>query len=188
MKKSITIISLMMLIMGLTGCNSNQGQHRSQNHSKISNVLHSHKSSSSHSNASSSSNSVQSSSLNSTSLSYVSSNSTSTIQPQTTARSVNDNQNNNNSNNAQKQANNTNQENQQYTEQGHYPTWKKGNTYYAKLPNGKVMEQTTNDGSDPGQYMGDPQVQYETDLIQNGLANPDGTLTEKGKQAGVQGW
>ena len=56
---------------------------------------------------------------------------------------------------------------QQYTEQGHYPMWKKGNVYYAQLPDGTVMSETFTDGKDPGTYEGDPEVQKETDEMQD---------------------
>lgn len=55
---------------------------------------------------------------------------------------------------------------QQYTDQGHYPMWKKGNIYYAQLPDGTIMSETFADGSDPGTYEGDPEVQHETDELQ----------------------
>lgn len=70
-------------------------------------------------------------------------------------------------NNNQQPVNTQQSNQQQYTEQGHYPMWKEGNVYCAQLPNGKVMKQTFADGSDPGTYQGDPQVQYETAQLQD---------------------
>ena len=55
---------------------------------------------------------------------------------------------------------------QQYTEQGHYPMWKKGSIYYAQLPDGTVMSETFAGGEDPGTYEGNPEVQKETDELQ----------------------
>lgn len=69
--------------------------------------------------------------------------------------------------NVNKQPVNNSTNNQQYTPQGHYPMWKQGNVYYAKLPDGTVMSETFADGSDPGTYEGDPEVQRETDQMQD---------------------
>lgn len=69
-----------------------------------------------------------------------------------------------------------NQATQQYTEQGHYPMWKEGDVYCAQLPNGVIMRQTFEGGEDPGTYMGDPQVQYETNQLQSQWLREHGQL------------
>lgn len=63
---------------------------------------------------------------------------------------------------------------QQYTVQGHYPTWRVGNVYYAKLPDGTVMQQTFVNGDDPGSYQGNPEVQRETGQLQDQWAKEHG--------------
>lgn len=141
MKKSIALSIALLVSLGLAGCGSTT-HHTTAHHPKT------HKKSS-----------KSSSSKNSSSSSFSSSSSSSTIS--------NSQQHNAATNAAPQSKTNQAQGTQQYTAQGHYPTWKVGNVYYAKLPDGTVMQQTFADGDDPGSYQGNPEVQRETDQLQD---------------------
>ena len=162
MKKIIFSCSVVLLGVVLTGCGSQN--HKTNMHAKIK----SEKVSSSKKNSSSS----RSSSMKS------SSSLTSSVAQSAPATNVNtQSQQQKQNNDVQPQAvqqtqqpvttQQPAQQNQQYTEQGHYPTWKEGNVYCAQLPDGTVMKQTFADGDDPGTYQGNPEVQRETAQMQN---------------------
>ncbi|OAQ06370.1 hypothetical protein A3O17_01020 [Ligilactobacillus aviarius] len=164
MKKIVFSCSVVLLGVALTGCGSQS--HRTNIHTKIKSekVSSSKKNSSS---AKSSSSSMKSSSSLTSSVAQSA--------PATNANTQNQQQKQNND--VQPQAVQQTQQavtpqqpvqqNQQYTEQGHYPTWKEGNVYCAQLPDGTVMKQTFADGDDPGTYQGNPEVQRETAQMQN---------------------
>lgn len=149
MKKSIALSIALLASLGLAGCGGTT-HHTTTHHPKT------HKKSS-----------KSSSSKSSSSSSFSSSSSSSTISnsQQRNAAATNV---------APQSKTNQAQGTQQYTAQGHYPTWKVGNVYYAKLPDGTAMQQTFADGDDPGSYQGNPEVQRETDQLQDQWAKEHG--------------
>lgn len=152
MKKHIVLPVVLLSVLGLSGCGA------SHYHAKHTNHIKTHQRSSEHHSSSSS--------KSSSSFSNSSSSSTISNSQQHNAAATN--------NTVLQNKTNQTQGTQQYTAQGHYPTWKVGNVYYAKLPDGTVMQQTFADGDDPGSYQGNPEVQRETDQLQDQWAKEHG--------------